>query len=374
MSHLIARFPLPAAVLAGCCLLAAAPVGFAQSTPSAAPPQQKLLEDIEKQLQSLKTSVEELKKAPVTNAAPPATTAPVTPVSRTVNTNDPIARIRDEGMNRSQVMDTLSYLTEVIGPRLTGSPNMKRANEWTRTKLAEYGLTNAHLEPWGPFGKGWSLKRFSAQITEPQGIPLIGYPAAWSPGFEKPIEAKVVYFDATSDDDLEKFKGKLKGAVVLASPIREVTPHFDPQGTRLDDAGLLSLANADQPRPGSSTFTPGMMGTPPGGARRGGPVTAIGGTNTVGRAGGPGRRGGPGGARFLSFLAKEGAAVIVNPSSQGDGGTIFVMSATVPPPDISAPGTNSMRGSTNRIRGGASTNRVAIAAGNTSTNAGTNAT
>src|SRR5262245_32807218 len=68
------------------------------------------------------------------------------------NTNDPIARIRDEGMNRSEVMQTLSYLTEVIGPRLTGSPNMKRANEWTRDKLASWGLTNAHLEAWGPFG------------------------------------------------------------------------------------------------------------------------------------------------------------------------------------------------------------------------------
>ena len=69
-------------------------------------------------------------------------------------------------------MATLSYLTDVIGPRLTGSPNMKRANEWTRDKLAAWGLANAHLEAWGPFGRGWSLKRFSAQVIEPQCIPL----------------------------------------------------------------------------------------------------------------------------------------------------------------------------------------------------------
>ena len=69
-------------------------------------------------------------------------------------TNDPIARIRDEGLNHSQVMDTLSYLTDVIGARLTASPNLKRANEWTKDKLQSWGLTNAHLESWGPFGRG----------------------------------------------------------------------------------------------------------------------------------------------------------------------------------------------------------------------------
>src|SRR5438445_13322467 len=92
------------------------------------------------------------------------------------NTNDPIARIRNEGLNHSQVMQTLSYLSDVIGPRLTGSPNLKRANEWTRDKMTEWGLSNAHLEPWGPFGRGWTLERFSAQIVSPQAIPLIAYP------------------------------------------------------------------------------------------------------------------------------------------------------------------------------------------------------
>jgi len=93
-------------------------------------------------------------------------------------------------MNRSQVMQTLAYLSDVIGPRLTASPNMKRANEWTRDQLTKWGLQNAHLEPWGPFGRGWSLKRFSAQVVEPQAIPLIAYPKAWSPGFASPITAE----------------------------------------------------------------------------------------------------------------------------------------------------------------------------------------
>jgi len=96
-------------------------------------------------------------------------------------TNDPIARIREEGLEHSKVMETISYLTDVIGPRLTGSPNLKRANEWTRGKLEDWGLTNAQLEAWGPFGRGWSLKRFSAQIVEPQAIPSSAFPRRGRP-------------------------------------------------------------------------------------------------------------------------------------------------------------------------------------------------
>ncbi len=113
----------------------------------------------------------------------------------TPDPNDPIQRIREEGLKRSRVMETLSYLTDVIGPRLTGSPNMKRANEWTRDQLTKWGLQNSHLEPWGPFGRGWVLKGFSAQVTEPQAIPLIAYPKAWSPGANLP-RGEVVYIDA----------------------------------------------------------------------------------------------------------------------------------------------------------------------------------
>jgi len=73
-----------------------------------------------------------------------------------------IDKIRDEGMNRSQYMQTLSFLTDNIGGRLTGSPNMKRANEWTRDKMKEWGMQNTHLESWGPFGRGCALRNFTA--------------------------------------------------------------------------------------------------------------------------------------------------------------------------------------------------------------------
>ena len=112
--------------------------------------------------------------------------------------NDPIVRIKDEGMNRSQVMQTLSYLSDVIGPRLTASPGMKRANNWTRETLEKWGLQNAHLEVWGPFGRGWSLKRFSAQVVDPLTIPLIAYPKAWSPATNGAITGDVDAVDLAS--------------------------------------------------------------------------------------------------------------------------------------------------------------------------------
>src|ERR687896_1167127 len=139
--------------------------------------------------------------------------------------NDPIAKIRDEGMNRSQVMQTLSYLTDVIGPRLTNSPQMKRANEWTRDSLTKWGLQNAKLEAWGPFGRGWSLRRFSAEVIEPQGFPLVAYPKAWSSGTRGELVADVVHVDAKTEGELEKFKGQLKGKVVLVGAERKVEAH-----------------------------------------------------------------------------------------------------------------------------------------------------
>src|ERR1041385_6669898 len=231
-------------------------------------------------------------------------------------TNDPIARIRDEGLNHSQVMQTLSYLTDVIGPRLTGSPNLKRANEWTRDKMTSWGLTNAHLEAWGPFGRGWSLKRFSAQVIEPQTIPLIAAPKAWSPGFEQPLTAEVVYFDARSNSDLDKYKGKLRGAIVLSGAMRDLKPDWEPLARRLDETNLLQLANASgrSTAGGLGLIREGNFG---GFQRRFSASTNSDETTTNSTPAAAGssseNRGGPRGrfrsqSRFLSFLAKEGAA------------------------------------------------------------------
>jgi hypothetical protein len=264
-----------------------------------------------------------------------------TPARRGASTNDPIARIRDEGLHRSQVMETLSYLTDVIGPRLTGSPNMKRANEWTRDKLESWGLSNAHLEAWGPFGYGWTLQRFSAQITEPQNIPLKAYPNAWTPGFDQPLEAEVVFLEATNTTQLEKYKGKLKGAVVLASPARDVPPRFEPLARRLEATNLLQLANADVPLPFSPSNSPFAFRGQRTGTRRGetnapsvaDDVSAI--ARSIGRGAStnappPFRRRGANWARFIPFLNSEGVALVLTPSTIGDAGTLFVASASVP--------------------------------------------
>lgn len=236
----------------------------------------------------------------------PATLLAQTQTAPAPDPNDPVQRIKDEGINRSQVMQTLSYLSDVIGPRLTASPGMKRANEWTRDQLTKWGLQNAHLESWGPFGRGWTLKRFSAQVTEPLAIPLIAYPKAWSPGFEAPLTAEVVYIDAKNEAELEKFKGKLNGKIVLTAATRDVPAHFTAQGTRLNEKELLALADAPEPRP-------------TGGGRRNF------GDNPTFRAA----------QEFASaklrFFQAEGAALLIDPS-RGDGGTIFVQQAQVPSP------------------------------------------
>jgi hypothetical protein len=232
--------------------------------------------------------------------------------SPTPNPNDPIARIRDEGMNRSQVMETLSYLSDVIGPRLTGSPNMKRANEWTRDQLTKWGLKNAQLEPWGPFGRGWVLKDFSAVLVEPQTIPLIAYPKAWSPRAEIP-SGEVVYVDAREEADLARFKGQLRGKIVLAGPMKPVNAHFDAQGSRLTDEELLALANAGDP--GTSDKAPRPLS----------PSIQQYLKSQIFLA------------KAVQFITNEGAALIVFPSS-GDGGTIFVDAAYVPKDlDMSSP-------------------------------------
>lgn len=272
-------------------------------------------------------------------------TKPEAPKAKT----DPIDRIKEEGLQRSQVMATLSYLTDVIGPRLTGSPNLKRANDWTRDTLAKWGLSNAHLEPWGPFGRGWTLKRFSAQLVEPQCIPLIAYPKAWSPSTDGTLSAPVIYFDAKTEADFAKFKDKVKGAIVLTGPPREVSARFEPLASRKTDAELLALADAGEPTP----FRFAMGGPPAGRAQGGRPggrpgnAPAAGGPGTAPAAPAAGTQAGgqpPRRMRFgpemraqmelarkkSKFLADEGAAMLIDCSTQGEAGTLFVSGASVP--------------------------------------------
>jgi hypothetical protein len=132
-----------------------------------------------------------------------------------------LGKIRDEGLNRSQALDHVSWLADVYGPRLQGSPAMRQAAEWVEKKLTGWGLANVHEETW-PFGKGWALQRFSANMIEPQVQPIIGVPRSWTPGTNGALVADVVRIDIHSDADFEKYRGKLAGKIVLTQPARDV--------------------------------------------------------------------------------------------------------------------------------------------------------
>jgi carboxypeptidase Q len=223
-----------------------------------------------------------------------------------------IDKIKDEGMNRSQVMQTLSYLTDVIGSRLTGSPNLKRANEWTRDTMVKWGMQNGKLEAWGPFGRGWALKSFSAEIVDPQTLPLLAFPKAWSPSTKGAITGDVVMIDIKKDEDFAKYKGQLKGKIVLMSGMREIKADFGGMGTRVSDEELATMAAAPDPNDPKKPAPAGPDFSSPQMAPRIARFML--------------------GLKMMNFLVEEGAAVAVDNSGNGSGGTIFVQGADVAQP------------------------------------------
>src|SRR6185437_4546177 len=128
-------------------------------------------------------------------------------------------RIRTEAVGHSKVMDNLFYLTDVHGPRLANSPNYFAAADWVVKQMGTYGI-DARVEKWGPFGTSWRYTKFYAALTAPQYQPLIGFPLAWSKGTGGPISAEAVYAPIYTDADMDKWRGKLKGKIVLASEER----------------------------------------------------------------------------------------------------------------------------------------------------------
>jgi len=133
-------------------------------------------------------------------------------------------RIRDEGLNHSHVMEFASALMDGIGPRLTASPNAKKANEWTRDTLTKIGLENAHLEDWGEFGMGWQQINTWARMVSPDTAVLILQATPWSPATSGPVTGDVEWVDIHEEKDFDKYKGKLAGKIVLYGAMREVPP------------------------------------------------------------------------------------------------------------------------------------------------------
>jgi carboxypeptidase Q len=156
-----------------------------------------------------------------------------------------VSKIKKEGFDNSQVMSILSMLTDVNGPRLMGSPGYKKAAEYAKTTMQSWGLQNVAYDNWGEeFGTGWQVKKFALHAIAPAYSPIIAYPKAWSPGVKGNIQAEVVYLDVKTEEDVAKYKGKLKGKIVLFNLPVTVKPGFEGDSKRFTDTELLEMANS----------------------------------------------------------------------------------------------------------------------------------
>src|SRR5690349_19232259 len=160
---------------------------------------------------------------------------------------DMVTKIRYEGFRNSKIKEIATGLLENIGPRLTGSPNMKRANDWTRDELTKFGLVNAHLESWGPFGRGWSNDYVNVRMLSPDIQTFIAYPKAWTPGTDGAVHGDCVRADIKTKQDFAKYKGKLAGKIVIFGDIPEVKPIVEAPYERYTDKSLADIADYEIP-------------------------------------------------------------------------------------------------------------------------------
>jgi hypothetical protein len=218
-----------------------------------------------------------------------------------------IHRIKAESLSNSKVMDTMFYLTDVYGPRLTNSPNHYAAGEWAVKRLEEYGLVNVHLEKWGPFGRSWSNKYYEGHMVEPRYASLNGIPLAWTSGTGGSVTGEPILAEIRTEADMEKFKGKLKGKIVMSSPLRDLPFPTSPDGKRYTDSELS--AEAEAPEPGARM----MYGGPPANGQR--PATPPLSREERMRLQ----------DKIAQFLKDEGAILVLS-ESRGEGGTIFAQS------------------------------------------------
>jgi len=181
---------------------------------------------------------------PKADKAGPKTIDPYTEAQPAAESIDLAAyqQIRNEGLNHSHVMEFASALMDGIGPRLTGSPNLKKANDWTRDTLTRIGLENAHLEDWGEFGLGWQQLNTWAHMTSPDTAILILQATPWSPSTPGPVRGDVTFVSIQSEKDFDTYKGKLAGKIVLFGAMRDVPPLDKALFSRYTDQELAEIA------------------------------------------------------------------------------------------------------------------------------------
>jgi hypothetical protein len=159
-----------------------------------------------------------------------------------------ISRFRNEAFRHSEVMNNLEELADGIGPRLTNSPNQRRAAEWAMQKLTSYGLQNVHTEPWGKFGKGWSFQSAHVRMIAPDTMELIALPKAWTVSTSGLVRGQVVHTVMKSKEDFSKYKGKLAGKIVFNGEMREIHPDTEPLATRFDEKDIQKMSRYEIPQ------------------------------------------------------------------------------------------------------------------------------
>jgi len=168
-----------------------------------------------------------------------------------------IYKIKQEGIQQSQVMDHAFYLTDVMGPRLTGSPGLKKASEWVMGQYKEWGLENVQMEKWGEFGRGWEVQKCYVAMTAPYYQALIASPRAWTPGTDGMISGKVIHLDIEEEEDMAEYRGKLQDQIVVmdVQSIFEGQDDFEADASRFTEEELDDMVAQPLSR-GSSRYTP----------------------------------------------------------------------------------------------------------------------
>ncbi len=219
---------------------------------------------------------------------------------------DMIAKIREEGLNKSKVMEIAFMLTDANGPRLTNSPGYAKAANWAIAEMKKWGLQNAALEPWGEFGKGWELKKSYVAQSAPYYKPMIAYPKTWTKGTSGLKQAEVILIEAKDSASLVQYKGKLKGKVVLLYRSDVYKPPFTADAKRYKDEDLEKMANAKKPQP-LDTAQQRRMRENAGRAAQGPTPFPI---------------------LLKNMAQKEGAVAMLSANPRGHDGTLFVQGPT----------------------------------------------
>lgn len=208
-----------------------------------------------------------------------------------------IHQIKQEAFQNSQIMETMFYLCDVNGPRVTGSPGYRKSAEYIKKRLTEHGVGKVWFEEF-EFGRGWQHSKYAGHMIEPAYSELIGFPLAWTPGTNGPVRGEAVHAILRTPADLEKWKGKLNGKIVLVDPPRTLEMPDKPYGRRYTDEDLVKMQQAPDPGAG--------FGARP---TQGAPMTRE--QMMAFRD------------KLNQFLKDEGVKVVVKTSYAGDGGAVF---------------------------------------------------